>query len=108
MGSKTQSFEQRKSLNYYLSPGVIRSTKRLYKSQGSLYSLQANILLKAAWRLGFEYTHDHPLVLNELLPIEPNPNYENPYFFVDGYKGDIPQSWLDFFNENPVPKHSLP
>ena len=93
-----------KSLDHFLSPSMVRRVKRLRKIQGALYSLHANVLLKSAWRLGFEYECDHPLVLNELLPIEPNESYDVPYFFVDGYKGEIPQSWLDYIKDNPVPK----
>jgi hypothetical protein len=93
-----------KCLDHFLSPSIVRKVKRLRNIQGALYSLHDNILLKSARRLGFEYECDHPLVLNELLPIEPNESYDVPYYFVKEYKGEIPQSWLDYTKDNPVPK----
>ena len=53
-------------------------------------SYEASVLAKLAWINGIEVDIDHPLLPNELLPIQPNDNYEIEYEFLKpGYKPNI-------------------
>ncbi len=61
-------------------------------------AVEATWLLKAMWILGHEIEIDHPLIPMDLMPIRPLERYTVPYFFLDGYDGDLPANYVNWLN----------
>ncbi len=66
------------------------------KMRASLYSEYGTYLLKLAWLMGMEIEIDSPYIPMDLMPIEPLDHYEVPYFFLDGYEGELPDNYKRF------------
>lgn len=84
----------KKGLKYLVEEEVHRN--RLYGKEfaSNFLSFPAVAILKTAWILGYEIEVDSPYIPMELMPIQPLEKYEVPYFFMDGYEGEIPESYL--------------
>ena len=73
--------------------------QHLLNTQGwhtELYHTLPTAALKLAWILGMEVEVDSPYIPMELMPVKPLEHYEIPYFFLDGYQGEIPTEYLEF------------
>jgi len=87
----------REGIETLLQPKVHHQRYHLYRPYpADIISYCAAAYTKFAWMMGHEIEIDHDLVPMELMPIEPLDKYEVKYFFLDGYEGEIPQSYLDW------------
>lgn len=64
--------------------------------------------LKLAWIKGFEIEINHRLVPMDLMPVEPLDEYDIPYFFLAGYKGDIPPLYAEYLRQKSVEQEPQP
>ena len=63
---------------------------------GNIVSFPAITILKAAWLLGYEIEIDSSLIPMDLMPVRPLEKYEVPYFFLEGYEGELPSSYIEW------------
>jgi len=71
-----------------------------------LLAVEAAYFIKAMWILGHEVVIDHPLIPMDLMPIQPLEEYQVPYFFLDGYKGELPENYVKWLAMTPVERES--
>ena len=71
-----------------------------------LLAVEAAYFIKAMWILGHEVVIDHPLIPMDLMPIEPLAEYPVPYFFLDGYKGELPENYVKWLAMTPEERES--
>ncbi len=62
-------------------------------------SLDGTAILKTMWILGHEIEVDHPLIPMELMPIRPLDKYEVPYFFLEGFEGELPENYKEWLRK---------
>ena len=71
-----------------------------------LLAVEAAYFIKAMWILGHEVVIDHPLIPMDLMPIQPLEEYPVPYFFLDGYKGELPENYVKWLVMTPEERES--
>ena len=71
-----------------------------------LLAVEAAYFIKAMWILGHEVVIDHPLIPMDLMPIQPLEEYPVPYFFLDGYKGELPENYVKWLAMTPEERES--